>query len=441
MALALFACAPQPSSSRDERPNVLFLLTDDQAASFLSAAGHPWIETPALDRLAREGVRFDNAFVTTSLCSPSRASFLTGVYAHVHGVRSNARHYPDDLPSFGTLLGEAGYDTAYFGKWHMGDQSGPRPGFAYSVSYVGHGTYHGAELEVDGRKRASEGFVDDVVTDHALEFLEQRRDRPFAAVVGFKAPHRPLSPPDRLAEAFADANIAPPPNADADPPYGDWVRAKERSKRVRLSPYSPDELREYGRLVAAADQNVGRILETLDAEGLTENTVVVFASDNGMMLGAHGLNNKVPAYEESIRIPFLVRFPPLAAAGTVVDEMVLNVDLMPTLLDLTGVARPDHVQGRTLRPLLEGTATSWRDEILYEFEPPADGGIMPAMVALRTRSKKLVVYPGRPEWTELFDLTADPFETTNLAGSPEHGAELEELRARLDAAKTSLGLD
>jgi len=378
-------------------------------------------------------------------------------------VFDNQTELPSDLPTFASELGAAGYDTAYVGKWHMGWQR-ERPGFDFSASYVAQGVYEDGVFELNGEPVATEGWVDDVATDYALEFLREERDAPFLLFVGFKSPHHPREPPERLLGLYEGATLAPPPNVAAIPPY---PRLKELNKLVangvQRTPYGVPEdwgallgearktrrpkegenwlkpnRRAYQQLIAGVDENVVRILDLMDELGLTENTIVVYASDNGMCNGSHGTFIKRAAYEESIRVPLLVRYPPLVRPGTSVDKLALNVDLAPTLLELAGVEVPDTMQGRSLVPLLGGREAEWRTSFVYEnfYEPPF---YTPTLYALRTETWKLVEYPGYPSWTELFQLAEDPHETENLAGSEEHAATLATLRAELAERERGIG--
>jgi arylsulfatase A-like enzyme len=445
------------------RPSIVFLLSDDQSYGTMGHEGESWMRTPGIDRLAAEGVRFTRAFVTTSLCSPSRASFLSGRWARSHGVLDNQTELPFDLPTFASELRDAGYDTAYVGKWHMGWQR-ERPGFDVSASYLRQGTYQDGVFELNGKPVNTAGWVDDVATDYALEFLREERDAPFLLVVGFKSPHAPPQPPDRLLGLYEGETLAPPPNVAAIPPYPrakeldslaakgiqktpyrvpeDWVgllgKERKRSRPEKGTNWLKAHRRAYHQLIAGIDENVVRILDLMDELGLTENTIVVYASDNGLGNGAHGTLIKRAAYEESIRVPLLVRYPPLVQPGTSVDRLALNVDLAPTLLELAGVDAPGAMQGRSLVPLLAGREAEWRTSFVYEnfYEPPFE---TPTLYALRTETWKLIEYPGFPGWTELFHLAGDPHETENLAGSEEHAATLAALRAELAKRERTIG--
>lgn len=419
--------APKASA---KRPNFLFIYTDDQrydAMSFVQRqqgekGRYPWFKTPHMDRLAQEGAWFRNAFVTLSLCAPSRATYLTGQYNHQNGVTNNFTPFPESSITYASLLREAGYTTAYVGKWHMGNQSGQRPGFTYSASYVGQGKYEDCAFEINGQNTPTQGWVDDVSTDYAIEFLKQNRDKPFAVVVGFKTPHVPLIPPERAKNRFEGETWRRVPNMQVraiyrGPPGPKDVPATERPTNLN-----------YFRCLSAIDDNVGRMLATLDELGLAEDTVVVYASDNGYYQGEHHLGDKRSAYDESLRIPLILRYPRGVAAGTVVDKMVLNLDLAPTFLDMASVPPHADMQGMSWLPLLQGKKTHWRSSFLYEYFLEPEYPTTPDVLALRTDTAKLIMYPGRDDWTEVFDLERDPYETVNLANNPAHAA----LRARLE---------
>jgi arylsulfatase A-like enzyme len=442
LACGLLACG-RPGA--DDRPSFLVVLSDDHRFDALGAAQRdqgadarfPWLATPNLDRLAAEGVRFRNAFVVNALCSPSRASFLTGRYPHEHGVVDNDTPLDPAATTYASLLRAAGYRTGYAGKWHMGQQS-ERPGFDWWASYVGQGTYFDATFDVAGSPRPATGWVDDATTDFAIEFLRQSRSAPFLLVVGYKAPHGPRKPaslPERGRDRYRDVEIAPARNGDALAPYA--------APRARKPPAGTGRrARVYFDLVSAMDDALGRLLDELDALGIADRTFVAFAGDNGYMLGEHGMVSKRSAYEASIRIPLLVRWPALGAGarGRSVDAPVLNLDLAPTLLELAGVGAPGGLRGRSLRPLLAGEAVAWRRSFLYEYFAEPGFGV-PTHLALRDVDAKLVVYPGHPEWTQLFDLAADPGETRDLANDPSRADRLRALRAELEREARALGLD
>lgn len=406
----------------ERKPNFLFIYTDDHRWDAMSVvqkeqgkvARFPWFKSPNMDRLATDGVRFRNAFVTLSLCAPSRAAFLTGQYNHINGMRNNSRPFPKTAITHATLLQKAGYQTAYIGKWHMGNQSGPRPGFDYSASFVGQGQYQNCPFEIDGKPTPTKGWVDDVSTDYAINWMKQNHEKPFSMVVGFKSPHSPRGKnqlPERLRNLYANETSRPTLNCGVPAifhkkdPKTDTYPTGLSDNAVHL---------EYLRHIAGIDENIGRLLDALDQLKLTDDTVVVYTSDNGYFLGEHCSGDKRSLYEESLRIPMLVRYPKLFAKGKTVDELVLNVDLAPTFLDLAGVKVPNEMQGMSWKPLATGQKlTEWRKAFLAQYYKEL--GNVPTCYALRTITHKLVKYPGHPEWTELFDLVADPYEIRNLA--------------------------
>ncbi|MBI4582070.1 MAG: sulfatase [Planctomycetes bacterium] len=408
----------------ETKPNFVFMLTDDQRWDALGVVQReqgdkgrfPWLKTPNLDKLAAEGVRFRNAFVVNSLCAPSRASFLTGTYGHHNGIRNNGTPFPADSITYASVLRSAGYTTGYVGKWHMDQQRGQRPGFDYSASFIGQGRYRDCPFEVNGKQTETTGWVDDVSTDYAIQFLNENRGKPFVLALGFKTCHGPFSPPPRRASDYEGAKARPVPNLGSAAPYRKETGPEGRVGASFAGDGSP-KLLDYMRCITAMDENVGRVMAELDRLGAADNTVVVFAGDNGYYLREHGLGDKRTAYEESLRIPLLVRWPGRAAKGKLVDQMVLNIDLAPTILELAGVPVPAQMQGRSWRPLLEGKTVPWRRSFYYEyfFEAPFAS---PHVQAVRTERGKLIRYPGHPEWSELFDLAADPYETKNLINDP-----------------------
>lgn len=454
-AAAVLACARAQAPGRP--PNFVLIVADDQRFDALSVVQReqaergrfPWLRTAAVDRLAREGVRLRNAFVVNSLCSPSRASILTGRYPHDVGVLDNHTAFPTDTPTFAHALAERGYRTGYFGKWHMGRQSGPRPGFAHSASYLGHGEYFDCEFEVDGVPTPTQGWVDDVSVQFAERFLRADAEQPFLIVLGLKSGHSPFEPPESWRGAYASETPRAVPNLDAPSIYSksrttNAQRAARRRRQGRDGngadlDVARDLDQGYFETLSAADEAIGKLLALLDELNLTRDTVVVFTSDNGMYFGEHGLRDKRTAYEESIRTPLIVRYPRRLPAGVVRDEIALSIDIAPTLLDFAGARTQPEQHGRSLRPVLEASASAaspldgWRDAFFYAYAAER-GSLAPSVTALRTLRHKLVVYPGHPEWTELFDLVEDPYETHNLAQLAERA----ELRAALAAERDRL---
>jgi len=407
-------------------PNILLIVSDDQRWDQLgvvqrergSDARYPFLETPRLDALAAEGMRFRNAFVTTSLCSPSRSAILTGQYNHTNDIIDNTTPF-SPRPTWATALQAAGYTTAFIGKWHHGEQQWERPGFDYIATFRGQGVYDGATFKLNNAwiNTRTEGYADSRSVDFAIDFLVKHADKPFAMMIGFKAVHQPFTPMPENAGDYASKSIRPPPNWDAAAPW------KPRGPvRVPRRPRNPPVYVDILRSVEGIDENVGRLLDALDRLNLADNTLVIFISDNGFYLGEHQLGTKRSAYEESIRVPLIVRLPGVVGAGTVSDELVLNIDLAPTILDFAGVRPGDAMQGASLKPLLAGQSVPWRQAFLYEYwqeyefwKTPRETRT-PSVLAVRTATHKLITYPDYPNWTQLFDLEADPYEIRNLVG-------------------------
>lgn len=412
----------------EERPNFVFILTDDQRYDAMSCAGHPFAKTPNIDRIANEGARFANAFVTTSLCSPSRGSFLTGRYAHSHGVLDNSTKFNDEVPTFPLVLQKAGYRTAYIGKWHMDGDEGPHPGFDRWISFKGQGVYDNPILNIDGKDQKTPGYITDLLTDFAVDWLKQKRGAPFCLYLSHKAVHGPFKPAARHAKLYSDVKITKPPVEDVTG-RPEWIKQRQEVAKMSDEAYA-ERIRNYYRTLAAVDESVGRVLKTLEEIGELDNTVVVFCGDNGFFEGEHGMMDKRAAYEESIRIPFVMRYPKMIKPKTVIEEMVLNIDVCPTFLDLAGVPAPNGVQGRSFKPLLKGNNNGWREDWLYEYFRDANF-VTPPMRAVRTKRWKYVEYPDLPGAEELYDLKSDPKELKNLAKDPSAAKVLEDMKARL----------
>jgi len=418
----------------NNRPNLIFILTDDQRADFLSCAGNPWLKTPNIDRLAGEGVLFNNAFVTTSLCSPSRASFLTGCYAHTHEVfRNDGKDPKPSIPTFPKLLQSSGYQTAFIGKWHMKDVNSPRPGFDHWVGFSAQGNYYGNDLNVDGKIVRTEKYITDELTEYALRFIKKEREKPFLLYLSHKAIHAPQRPAKRHESLYSDIKIEshrdPNDRLDNKPKWG---------PKVRLG--SDRRIRNSARSLAAVDESVGRIIKALENMKILDNTVIVFAGDNGFMYGEHGLWNKCAAYEESIRIPLIMRYPAAAKAGTKCDQMVLNIDLAPTLLELAGVAAPVTMQGQSWVSLLKGQPG--RESFLYEFfHEDLYSYMQTTVVGVRTNRWKYATYPladktsGKFTTDELYDLKNDPKELNNLIDNPDYADVVKRMNKKLESLK------
>lgn len=450
LAVIALLAVSTASAAAPRKPNFLFIYTDDQRWDALGVVQReqgdkgrfPFFQTPHLDRLAAEGLRFRNAFVTLSLCAPSRAAYLTGRYSHLNGVANNQTYFPENSVTHATAIKAAGYTTAYIGKWHMGGQRGKRPGFDYSASFTGQGKYFDTPFEIDGELKPTTGWIDDVSTDYAIDFIKRHRDRPFSLVLGYKSSHGPFEPPPRAATRFAGAQARPVPNLGVPAIYREGSAANASGKGTALVTEKGETRLNLGyfRTLSAIDDNIGRLLKALDDLQLADDTVVIYSSDNGYYHGEHGLGDKRSAYDESLRVPLLVRYPRVIAKGTTTDEFALNLDLAPTILDLAGAPIPREMQGRSWRPLFSGQrAPEWRQSFLAEYFWEANFPTTPTLVAVRTHTAKLIKYPGRDDWTELFDLAADPYETKNLFRDAAHRSLREKMEAEFDQQVKATG--
>jgi N-acetylglucosamine-6-sulfatase len=421
LIVALILLAAADHLAAQTRPNFIFMITDDQRADALghvqknlgTAGRFPWFtnSTPNIDKLASQGARFRTAFVTSAICSPSRAAFLTGRYNHLNGVANNTTPFPPSNTTWASLLGDAGYKTDYIGKWHMQKQT-ERPGFQYHASYIGQGVYTNCNFRVNGIVTNTVGWVDDVSTDFALKKIQEHAaaSEPFAMVIGFKSPHTPFTPPDRHKTKFS-TNTPRAVVATNLPPY------TVTHPNLRTPPIG--DIRNYFRSLCGVDDNVGRIMKSLDQLGLTQNTVVIYTSDNGFFLGEHRLGDKRAAYENSIRVPLIFRYPARVPAGKLVDQITLNIDLAPTILELAGLPIPQDIQGSSWVPLLTNQPVSWRTGFFYEYFKEGFPEV-PTMTAYRTKTAKIIKYYNQPGWTELFDLTTDSHERFNRRDNPSY---------------------
>ena len=439
MLLMIFAlvCLAQSDRQQQLPPNIVFILVDDLRWDDLGAAGHPFVKTPNIDRIGSEGARFRNAFITAPLCSPSRASFLTGQYPHTHGIidnvnRSTASH---QLITFPLLLRQSGYTTAFIGKWHMGNDDSRRPGFDRWVSFKGQGSYFNPEINDDGKDVKAGGYITDLLNWYAIEFIKRRHDKPFLVFLAHKAIHPEVMqhddgsvnlahaeqfiPAERHRSLFTGEKIPRRPNA-MRPPTG--KRALERRvgdlPPLGANTATGDEA-VLGRLrsLMAVEEGVREIFKALKEIDQLDNTVIVFTSDNGYFYGEHGLSvERRLAYEESIRMPLLIRYPKAIKAGIVRDEFALNIDLAPTLLELAGVFAPTRMEGRSLVPLLKGAKTEWRKSFLIEYYSDK---VFPRIhqmgyKAIRNERWKYIHYFELEGMDELYDLKADPYEIRNV---------------------------
>ncbi len=413
--------------------NIIFILSDDHRYDAMGFLGHPFLQTPHMDSMAQRGVYFRNAMVSTSLCSPSRASILTGLYTHRHRVIDNNRPLPPGVVTFPELLQKAGYQTAFIGKWHMGgDSDDPRPGFDHWVSFRGQGSYwpSKAGLNVNGRRVPQKGYITDELTDYAIEWLEQvDRRRPFFLYLSHKAVHAEFIPAPRHEGCYKDAPWTLPASAAADYPgrasQPRWMRDQRNSWHGIDFPYHSAldvgvYYRQYCETIRALDDSIGRVLKWLRAQNLEQSTVVLYMSDNGFLFGERGLIDKRVAYEESIRVPMLMQCPGFLPAGRVVTQVVANIDVGPTLLDVAGVPPPPNLDGRSFLPLARGESIPWRTELLYVYYWEKNFPQTPTMFALRGDRYKYITYYGLWDCDELYDLWTDPAETRNLIDDPRH---------------------
>ena len=428
------ATSQRPTQTQGKKRNILFILSDDHrydALGFMKA--QKFLETPNLDSLARDGAHLKNAFVTTALCSPSRASINTGRYAHQHKIVDNNTPIPPGTRFFSQDLQKAGYATAFFGKWHMGNGGDdPQPGFDKWVSFKGQGSYlpNPNGLNIDGKRVPQKGYITDELTDYALDWLNRRsKEQPWFLYLSHKAVHSPFIPAERHKGKYKDAVFTPPPTMETT---GDmarhrpmWVQNQRNSWHgVEFSYYKGlpigDDYKTYAETLLAVDESVGRILDALKKRGELDSTLIVYMGDNGFAFGEHGLIDKRTAYEESMRVPMLARCPELFPGGRVVKEVVANIDIMPTFLAAAGLESPQGIPGRNFLPLLQGKTIPWRDGLLYEYYWERNYPMTPTMHALRGERYKYVHYYGIWDIDELYDLQEDPLETNNLILSEKH---------------------
>ena len=453
----LFTACSQPEPAADTRPNIVFVLLDDVRWDDLGAGGHPWVRTPNFDRVAHEGALFSNAFATTPLCSPNRATILTGQYAHTHGIIDNVDRSEQShrLITFPRLLHDAGYETAYIGKWHMGVDDSPRPGFDYWYSLQGQGYHFDPDVNDNGKRMKVEGYTTDVFTDRAVEFVLRERDQPFMLYLAHKVVHPNIfqnadgsprgprggaekyTPAPRHSHLYEGMQVPRRPNAAS---YGKDKPALQRPI-PGVAPLGPESGTDDAtilnrlRMLSSADEGMGEILEALEETGQLDNTVVVVSSDHGFFYGEHGLGRERRlAYEETARVPLFVRYPSLIPAGMTIDDFVLSVDYAPTMLDLAGLEAPADMHGRSLAPLLQGKSPAdWRESFLIEYYSDT---VMPRLVkmgykAVRTQKWKYIQYVDLEGVDELYDLENDPYEIMNLIDDESAQEALDEMKTEL----------
>ncbi|GIW92584.1 MAG: N-acetylglucosamine-6-sulfatase [Pirellulaceae bacterium] len=484
--VASFFCISGVGHAHQERPNILFIFCDDLAYQAMSCYGDErrLLETPHMDRLAREGMRFDRCLVTNSICGPSRAVVLTGKYSHLNGFYNNTNsRFDGSQVTFPKLLQASGYATAIIGKWHLVTDP---TGFDYWHILPGQGVYYNPPMIDNGRRVKHEGYTTDIITDLCLEWLKNRdRSKPFLLMCHHKAPHREWAPalrhlgwdndrkhaePPTLFDDFAgrsravrdhdmgldrtftdrDAKLIPPPgmtpeqlevwNAYYEPRNQKFREANLKGKdlvRWRYQRYMHD----YLGCVKAIDEGVGRLLDYLDQEGIANNTIVILSSDQGFYLGEHGWFDKRWIFEESLRTPLLVRWPEVVKPGSVDNHLVSLLDIAETLLDAAGLPVPDDMQGRSLMPLLRGEAPQdWRKSFYYHYyEYPVPHHVRPHYGVVTERYKLVHYYkPDIDEW-ELLDRQVDPYETKNFYNDPAYADVVRELHAELERLRNEVG--
>jgi len=480
MALILLSTSGTVQTQRPGRPNIIFIMTDDHAAHAIGAYGSRVNKTPHLDRLAREGALLTSVFATNAICTPSRAAILTGQYSHINGVTMFNR-FDSSRMTVARLLQQGGYYTGMVGKWHLGSDP---VGFDRWEILPGQGAYRDPVFyTATGEKTYTGRYATEVITDLAIEFVEKRpRDKPFFLMMHHKAPHRPWEPTESHAAHFGaqripepvtfwdsyatrtdalhenrqrvaadltrrDLKVPPPPGLDG-PDLAKWLAIKPDSVTIDRDGTSVTltgealvrwkyqrYMQDYLATVQSVDDSVGRVLALLDNEKLARNTMVVYTSDQGFFLGDHGLFDKRFMYEESIRMPFLVRWPASVKAGAKSDALALNIDFAPTFLDVAGLPKSADMQGRSLLPLFRGGAPSdWRTAMYYRYyHDPGDHDTR-AHYGVRTRGHKLIYFWRKDQW-ELFDLVNDPYELHNLYGQPGQEALTAALKQELARLK------
>lgn len=451
----------QPAESA--RPNIVFIMSDDHAAHAISAYGSKLIKTPHIDRLAREGMLFENCFVTNSICTPSRAAIVTGKYAHINGVPV-FNHIDNSQPQVQKYLQESGYYTGMVGKWHLGGQNpnyperGKPTGFDYWNILPGQGAYFDPLMIEMGERKKIPGYTTDIITDLAIQFIEKRpQNKPFFLMYHHKAPHRNWQPDEKHRKQYE--NYEPPIPATFDDNYEGKSDASRNAtmhidqdlndtdlkmkppaglsgaalKKWKLTRYMQD----YLACVQAVDDNIGRFLEYLDRNGLAENTIVIYTSDQGFFLGEHNFYDKRFMYEESLRMPFLIRWPKQIKAGSVSKQMILNVDFAPTFLQAAGARVPADMQGRGFLPILQGKQPrNWRTSMYYRYYHPGHHNVA-AHYGIRTSRYKLIFFNKLNQW-ELYDLQKDPREMRNEYANPAYAATVKKMKDELFRLKKGL---
>ena len=472
------------AAESEKRPNILFIFADDHAYQAISAYGSRINETPNIDRIAHGGMRFDHCYVTNSICGPSRATILTGKYSHHNGFLVNGNRFDGSQQTFPKLFQKAGYQTAIIGKWHLHTEP---TGFDYHEVLVGQGPYYNPPMLLNGKRVAHEGYTTEVITEQALKWLREGRDKdkPFMLMFQHKAPHRAWDPSPKYMHMYEDTTIPEPPTLFEDyglrgtpvrqqdmsiaetmdardvkligpnnlteeqqkawdafyGPINKWFHASQLTGDALVKWKYQRFIKDYLRCIASLDDQIGRVLDELDAEGLADNTIVVYSSDQGFYLGEHGWFDKRWMYEQSLRTPLLVRWPGVVEAGTFCDQIVSNVDFAATLMDAAGITVPDDLDGRSFVPLLKGeTPEDWRDTFYYHYYEYPGWHFVRRHYGVADRRFKLIHFYEKDvnEW-ELYDLQFDPFEINNVYDNPEYAKVKERLADKLKQLRSELG--
>jgi N-acetylglucosamine-6-sulfatase len=434
------------SQNKEKKPNFLFVLVDDQPHDAVGFSNrYPFLKTPNIDKLAEEGVNIKNFFVTQSICSPSRASFLTGTYPHIHGVNQNNKYVDPDWTNYAPYsvhLQNSGYETAHIGKIHMAHKRGKdhvRPGFDYWFSFIGQGQYFNPNVNDNGKEIKLEGYITDILTEKTIDWLKNKRDpdKPFSVNLWHKAVHEKHLPAPRHKNLFKNEPLPEPPyemHKETFKGKPEWQRRKtfgfkwDKNKKVpevleeKRWPINKFKNMQLLRSLIAVDESLGSVLKALDEIGELENTVIIYSSDNGYFMGEHTYKDKRLAYESSIRVPMIISYPKLISKNTVIDEQCLNIDLAPTILELAGINKPKYMQGESMVKLMSGKKDkSWRKSIFFEYYVddawPYAG---PDQVAVRTNQYKLVDNFLKDDIDELYDLVNDPGEMKNLINNAKY---------------------
>ena len=492
LSIIVYSCTTQPNDTdeRAKKPNILYIMTDDHSYQTFSAYDDRFIQTPNLDRIAKEGVLFKNSFVTNSICAPSRAVMLTGKFNHLNGQLDNSIRFDSSQATFPKHLQKAGYETALVGKWHLKSQP---TGFDHYEVLVGQGNYYNTDFIENGTRKRSDGYVTNVITDKSLDWLDNRnKEKPFCLLLHHKATHRIWFPDTSLFKEFEGVDFEVPStffdeyegrvaakeqamsiDKDMDLVWDNKMMDKEGEIQTRLRKYyvnrmysrlNPEQkavidayydpiikkfkadkltgkelalwkyqryMQDYLRCVRSVDNNVGRVLDYLDENGLADNTLVVYTSDQGFYMGEHGWFDKRFMYEQSLRTPLVMRFPKGMNASKKVDELVQNIDYAPTFMELAGLDIPAEMQGKSLVPLVKGTNTDWRDAIYYHYYEYPGPHSVKRHYGIRTDRYKLIHFYKDIDTWELFDLQTDPEEMDNLYGQTEYAELIAGLKGRL----------